>query len=648
MTPAISIPRLEAGAWSRPRLAHSAAYSLTTASDGDILLAGSYQNADGSGGVALASYTTDSTWSGGWGPEVLEAPADPLPEGTPVTMQAGLVVADGQTAGYAWTASDSSGTTIDSGSGAQYTFTLPDAGIYTITLAATIGGVTNTDVVTVTGTEVPPTWTSSNVPNATVNVGQTYNLPAVTFHDAGVGSSETATVAWGDGTTTDSEVDKAPTNPSDPTQGLDGTIFDSHAYTTPGTYTATLTLTDDAGESISQTFNVSVGAINVAITGLPSAGTMPYGSSVTLGSSVTNGSGSPLSPSGYSWTVTDAEGDTVDTGTGSSYTFTPPDVGTYTISLAATVNSATGTDSETMTVPDIAPTVSVSGPTTGTAGTEVDLTASVTSSSPLETAMGFTYDWTVTKNGNDFTWGGGPDISFTPDGVATYQLSVVATNFNGVQGDPVTQNFSVTADSLSINNVSCSTNVYKGGIATVQGDVSGLNGAGFMVGVTWGQNQGNGDTVTYPPTATSFSLSHLYLDTASSPFVGTYPVTVTVTPADGRAPVVDDEYIQGLDAAPSVNVACSVPYISAGTVGTPVTLTAYVADPGQNETSYTYTWEVWPSGGTDPGPVVNNSNTYTFTPTQQATYNWRLWVTDVQRRYELPRRQHRNHRRQRR
>ena len=108
---------------------------------------------------------------------------------------------------------------------------------------------------------------------------------------------------------------------------------------------------------------------------------MPYGSSVTLGSSVTNGSGSPLSPSGYSWTVTDAEGDTVDTGTGSSYTFTPPDVGTYTISLAATVNSATGTDNETITVPDIAPTVSISGPTTGSAGTEVDLTASATSPS---------------------------------------------------------------------------------------------------------------------------------------------------------------------------------------------------------------------------------------------------------------------------
>ena len=47
--------------------------------------------------------------------------------------------------------------------------------------------------------------------------------------------------------------------------------------------------------------------------------------------------------------------------------------------------------------------------------------------------MGFTYNWTVTKNGNDFTWGGGPNISFTPDAQATYQLSVVATDYNGTE-----------------------------------------------------------------------------------------------------------------------------------------------------------------------------------------------------------------------
>ena len=114
--------------------------------------------------------------------------------------------------------------------------------------------------------ETSPTWTSGTIPNVTLDVGQTYNLPAVTFHDACSGSVHTATIAWGDGTTTDSEVDEVPTDANDPTQGLDGTIFDSYAYSTPGTYTVTLTLTDDAGLSITKTFEITVVNSEVALT----------------------------------------------------------------------------------------------------------------------------------------------------------------------------------------------------------------------------------------------------------------------------------------------------------------------------------------------------------------------------------------------
>ena len=129
-----------------------------------------------------------------------------------------------------------------------------------------LNGAATTDTRTLTATNVPPVWTSGTIVGATANVGQNYNLPAVAFHDAGSGSFHTATVDWGDGSVTDSEVDEAPTDPNDPTQGLDGTISDSHAYAAAGPYTATITLTDDAGASITKTFNVTVVSAEVALT----------------------------------------------------------------------------------------------------------------------------------------------------------------------------------------------------------------------------------------------------------------------------------------------------------------------------------------------------------------------------------------------
>ena len=158
-------------------------------------------------------------------------------------------------------------------SGQTCSFTPVNIGNYSVTLTTSFyeaDMVLDTEAATICTADVPPTWTSGNITGAMANVDQTYNLPAVTFHDLhdirAADSSHTAQVNWGDGTVTDSEVDQAPTDPNDPTQGLDGTIYDSHTYAAPGTYTATIALTDDAGESISKSFSVTVVNPDIALT----------------------------------------------------------------------------------------------------------------------------------------------------------------------------------------------------------------------------------------------------------------------------------------------------------------------------------------------------------------------------------------------
>ena len=196
-------------------------------------------------------------------------PNNSLAEGSSVTLSGTFRDADGHPAtpdSYFWTISDDSGDTIDTGSAANYTFTPATSGTFTVSVTAMLNGAATTDTRTLTATNVPPVWTSGTIVGATANVGQNYNLPAVAFHDAGSGSFHTATVDWGDGNVTDSEVDEAPTDPNDPTQGLDGAISDSHAYAAAGPYTATITLTDDAGASITKTFNVTVVSAEVALT----------------------------------------------------------------------------------------------------------------------------------------------------------------------------------------------------------------------------------------------------------------------------------------------------------------------------------------------------------------------------------------------
>ncbi|MFT7649704.1 MAG: PKD repeat protein, partial [Candidatus Poriferisodalaceae bacterium] len=118
----------------------------------------------------------------------------------------------------------------------------------------------------------------------------------------------------------------------------------SHTYISPGTYTASLVVSNGQGSSISsQTIDAFVSSPPTAdFTATPSAGTSPLVVSVD-GSASSDADGTVVS---YAWDFGDG---TTATGVTASHTFAP--LGTHTISLTVTDNSsATGTTTRTVDV----------------------------------------------------------------------------------------------------------------------------------------------------------------------------------------------------------------------------------------------------------------------------------------------------------
>ena len=88
-----------------------------------------------------------------------------------------------------------------------------------------------------------------------------------------------------------------------------------------------------------------------------------------------------------------------------------------------------------VTVTNVAPTVSITGaPASSPEGTAISLGSTVTDPSVADTAAGFTYAWSVTKNGNPFASGSNTSLSFTPDDNGTYVVSLTVTDDDGGSG----------------------------------------------------------------------------------------------------------------------------------------------------------------------------------------------------------------------
>jgi PKD domain-containing protein/Big-like domain-containing protein len=141
----------------------------------------------------------------------------------------------------------------------------------------------------------------------------------------------------------------------------------------------------------------------------------PDGNAVTLAAS--SGSITKSGTSSGTWTWSAAA---TDEGGSSNQTITV---------TADDGNGGTSTASFPVTVAGAAPIANITAPgSTAPEGTAVHLTGSAVSPSAADNAAGFTYGWSVTKNGAAYRNGSGAHWQFTPDDEGTFVVTMRATD----------------------------------------------------------------------------------------------------------------------------------------------------------------------------------------------------------------------------
>jgi PKD repeat protein len=168
------------------------------------------------------------------------------------------------------------------------------------------------------------------------------------------------------------------------------------------------------------------------------------------------------------------------------------------------------------------PTATLTGaPTTSEAGAAITIGSTVTD--PSGATSGFTYAWSVTKNGSAFTSASGalPSFTFTPDAAATYVVKLRVTDAAKQTSTPATASIAVSSvavprpDALGPDTGAAGVPIQFVGIAQVP------NAAAPTAGFTYTWNFGDGTT------ATGATPDHTY----AKP--GQYTVTFTAADSGG-------------------------------------------------------------------------------------------------------------------
>lgn len=296
----------------------------------------------------------------------------------------------------------------------------------------------------------------------------------------------------------------------------------SHTYTQAGTYTVSLTVTDDKGATGVTTSQVVVTAPHVNVAPTASFTSSAADLKLTVDGSASSDSDGTVAS--YKWNFGDQ-----GTATGKTATHTYTAAGSYTVTLTVTDNDG-GTGVSTSTVTVVAPHVNVPPTASFTAATsnlrvDVDGTASADSDGTVAS-----YLWDFGDGSSATT----PTASHTYVAAGTYSVKLTVTDNDGGSG---VQTRSVTvAPPANIPPTSSFTSTANALVVSVDGSTS-ADSDGAVASYAWNF----GDTGT----ATGKTANHTYAA------AGAYTVTLTVTDNQGATAVSS----QTLTVSKAPNVA---------------------------------------------------------------------------------------------
>ncbi len=316
------------------------------------------------------------------------------------------------------------------------------------------------------------------------------------------------------------------------------------------------------------------------------------GSAITFAGSKTGGVGALT----YSWTFGDG-------GTASG-SLTPSHVyqqaGTYTATLTVTDSlGQTSQSSDAVTVALVAPTVTIGGPYSGTAGTAIGFSGSATDPSTYDTQAGFTYSW----NFGDGSSASTASASHTYAAAGTYTVTLSATDKEGSQGTAsTTVMVAAPVPPAPVANAGPNESAPEGSTVTFAGSETGGSGT-----LSYSWTFGDGGTASG-----SLTPSHIYQQ------AGIYTATLTVTDGLSRTSSSSDVVTVSL-VAPTVTIGG--PY--SGTANTAIAFSGSATDPSTYDTQAGFTYK-WTFGDGSTAATAAASHTYA----SAGTYTVTLSVTD--------------------